>query len=357
MRILIKKNKFVFFVLFAFNLMIAIAAYLLLPERYFVDANYIVSGTIGNTESIGSYGFTIGFYKYTFLKNLHYSAIGLIQFSILLYILYRIGLPADFHKLTVKNGLIYISFFMLAIFVSMPSKEFITFLFVATIPFLYQSTTIPSKYKIVLSMAMFVIFGLIFRIYFILIPIIAYGMYLISFVKFKNKIVATFFFGILISIFLSFSHGMIKGEFLSETSREAVNVYRKDMAVNSMIVSPVKTDVWYGESIGILYGFFSVNLPFIEGIKHILSPQIVAFIIWQLLLFYILLVRFLRCLKNRKERKFELWAILIIFAYFIIQGVFEPDLGTATRHKIGFLPLIYFILYYDYLREKPLKNS
>jgi hypothetical protein len=351
MAIVIKENKLFFYGLFFVNLIISILAFAVLPERFFNDANYIVLPALHGKEEIGSYGFTIAFYKYTFLSYLHYSVVALIQYSVLIFALYKIGLPPNFHIINAKNLIIHISFFMLAIFVSMPSKEFITFLFVVTIPYLYQSK-IPSKYKILSSMLFLVVFGLVFRIYFILIPIIAVGMYLISFIKFKNKILATFFYGILIAVFLSLAHGLIKGEFLSESSREAVNIYRKGMDVNSMIISPVKTDVWYGETIGIFFGFFSVNLPVIEGIKHILSPQIVSFIIWQLALFYILIVRYNRCLKNRIEKKNELWAILIIFAYFIVQGIFEPDLGTATRHKIAFLPLIYYIFYYDYIGKK-----
>jgi len=356
MGIIIKKNKLAFWVIFFINLIISALAFAVLPERFFNDAKYIITPSLHGSESIGSYGFTIAFYKATYLSKLHFSLVALIQYPILLYTLYKIGLPPNFHKINARNLIIYLGFFMLAIFVSMPSKEFITFLFVSTIVFLYQSN-VAAKYKVGLSMLFLVVFGLLFRIYFVLVPIIAIGMYWVSFIQFKNRILATFFYGILISVLLSLSYGVVKGEFLSQTSRESVNVDRKGMDVNSMIISPVKTDVWYGETVGIFYGFLSVNLPFIEGVKHILSPQIVAFIIWQLMLFYILIVRYIRCLKDRKDRKYELWAILIVFAYFIVQGVFEPDLGTATRHKVAFLPLIYYIFYYDYLRKKPLQNS
>ncbi len=118
-----------------------------------------------------------------------------------------------------------------------------------------------------------------------------------------------------------------------------------------MIVSPVKTDTWYGETVGIVYGFFTVNVP-LNGLKHIFSPQIIVFIIWQILLFYILFVRFSKCLKDRKKYRYELWILLILFSYFIVQGVFEPDLGTAIRHKIGIFPLIYFALYYEHFRKE-----
>jgi len=103
---------------------------------------------------------------------------------------------------------------------------------------------------------------------------------------------------------------------------------------NSMISSLVKPETWYGETIGILYGFVSINIP-VNGLKHLLSPQIIAFVIWDIFLFCILLVFFSGCLKNRKKYKYELWILLISFSYFIVQGIFKSDLGTAIRHKMG----------------------
>ena len=352
MNLLIKKSKFIFLCLSTLTLLVSVLAFFVLPERFFVDAKYITQQHLHGNEEIGSYGFTIAFYNNTFLSDLPFPVIAIIQFPILIYILYKIGIPKNFHHFNIKNGLVYLSFFMLAIFVSMPSKEFITFIFISSIPFLFQSK-VENKYKVLSSIVFFIMFGFVFRIYFVIIPILAIGMYLISFINFKNKLLATFFYGISIAVFISLTHGMIKGVFISEMSREVVNSYRKAAEVNSMIISPVKTDVWYGETIGIFYGFFSVNLPLIEGIKHILSPQIIAFIIWQLLVFYILCIRYLRCVKNKSYNQLELWSILFVFAFFIVQGIFEPDLGTATRHKIGFLPLIYYIFYYDYFRKVP----
>lgn len=348
----IRKNKAGFLLLFTINLLVAVSAFYILPARFFNDATIIAFDKGNEIGYWGSYPLTILFYKVTGLRYLPFPLIALIQYPILIYILYKIGVPSNFDKINVKNILVYLGFFMIAVFMSMPSKEFITFLYLSLIVFLFNDNRIPFKKSLYLSMFLLTLFGALYRPYFVLIPIIAIVMYGVSFVNFKNKTVTTIFYGLIMAIFLSLSYGLFKGQYLSESSREVVNMDRLNSSdANSIIMSPIKPDTWYGETIGILYGFVSVNIP-LNGLKHLLSPQIIAFIIWQLLLFYILLVRFSRHLKNREVNKKELWILLILFSYFIVQGVFEPDLGTAIRHKIGVFPLIYYALYYEYFRKE-----
>jgi hypothetical protein len=352
MRVFIKKNIATFIGLFIINLFVAVFAFYLLPKRFFYDAALIAFDKGNEIGFLGSYPLTILFYKVTGLRYLPFPIIALIQYPILIYTLYKIGVPGNFDKINVKNILAYLGFFMMAIFMSMPSKEFITFLYLALIVFLYRNDSISFWKSIVLSMFLLALFGVLYRPYFLLIPIIAFAMYAASFIKFKNKTVTTIFYGLIMAVFLSLSYGLLIGQYLSESSREVVNMDRMNSAdANSMISSPVKPDTWYGETIGILYGFVSVNIP-VNGLKHFLSPQIIAFVIWELLLFYILLVRLSRCLKNREKYKYELWVLLILFSYSIVQGVFEPDLGTAIRHKMGVFPLIYYALYYEYFRKE-----
>jgi hypothetical protein len=347
MRLVIKKNKAAFLLLFAINLLIALVAFYVLPKRFFYDAAIIAYDKGNEIGYFGSYPLTILFYKITGLRYLPFPLIALIQFPFLVFILYKIGIPKQFQIVNIKNSLVYLGFFMMAIFMSMPSKEFLTFMYLSLVIFIIQNEKITYKQSVFLSIVLLFVFGAFYRPYFVLIPLIAIGMYSVSFVNFKNKTIITIFYGVLIAVFLSLSYGLVKGKFLSESSREVVNNGRTvAQDANSMIVSPLKPDTWYGETVGIIYGFFSVNIP-INGLKHLLSPQILAFIVWQLFLFYILLVRFSKCLKDRKKYRYEIAVLCVLFAYFIIQGVFEPDLGTAIRHKIGVFPLIYYALYYE----------
>lgn len=352
MSILIKKNSAAFLLIALANLVIAFAGYFVLPPRFFYDSAIIIYDKLNEIGYFGSYPLTILFYKITGLRYLPFPVIALVQFPILMYVLYKIGIPDNFEKINIKNILIYLAILMIAIFISMPSKEFITYLYVAPIVFMCKNKQFTLKKTATLSILLLIVFGAIYRPYFALIPVVAGGMYLISFVNFKNKTVTTLFYGLIIAFLLSLSYGILKGEYFSEMSREFVNKSRIGSAdANSIIISPVKPDTWYGEIVAIFYGFFTVNIP-VNGLKHILSPQIIVFIIWQLLLFYILLVRFSKCLKEKKKYQYELFILLIIFSFFILQGVFEPDLGSAIKHKIGIFPLIYFALYYDRFRKE-----
>ncbi|UOX34937.1 hypothetical protein LXD69_05350 [Flavobacterium sediminilitoris] len=176
-------------------------------------------------------------------------------------------------------------------------------------------------------------------------------MNLLTKVNVKNKVASSFLAGLTIMIFMSISYGIVKGKHFSQQTREELNEERGMIDSNSILKSPIEPNTWYGEAVSIVYGFFSVNLP-INGLKHFLKPQILVFIVWQFFLFYILLVRFYSLIKHKKELSTEYWLMLFLFAYFIIQGVFEPDLGSAVRHKIGVFPLIYYLLYYENFRKE-----
>ena len=348
----IKNSTAVFIALFIANLLVSVVAFYILPKKFFYDATVIALDRGNEIGFIGSYPLTILFYKITGLRYLPFPIIGLIQFPILMFVLYKIGIPDNFGKLNVKNVIVYLGMFMMAIFMSMPSKEFITYLFISIIVFLFLNEKKSFHKTLFTALFLLAVFGIFYRPYFFLIPIIALVMYGSLLINFKNKIITTVFYGLLVAVILSLCYGIVTGHYFSEISREVVNSGRIGSTdANSSIIPPIKPDTWYGETVGILYGFFSVNIP-INGFKYIFSPQILLFVIWQLFLFYILLVRFSGCIRERENYKRELWVLLILIAFFIVQGIFEPDLGSAVRHKIGVFPLIYYALYYEHFRKK-----
>lgn len=345
-------NKFTFFLIAFTGLFISAIVYFILPSRFFFDTHIYINDPGNEIGFIGSYPLTILFYNITGLKYLHFSLIGIIQFTLLTVVLYKIGIPQKFGYISIKNILVYFAFFMMAIFISMPTKEFINFVFVGAIVLLFQHRKYSFTKTIWIESILFVLYGFVFRQYYVFLAILPVVMYVISGVKIRNKRLLTITSGLVVIIFLSLSYGMVKGQFMSEEIRYGVNSGRMESKnANSMISSPVKPDTWYGESIGILYGFFSVNLP-LNGLKHLKSPHILVFVFWQLIMFGILFWRFRHCFKDGRKNNYELWQFFILFSFFIVQGVFEPDMGSAIRHKIGIFPLIYYLFYYEEFRKK-----
>ena len=352
MRLTLQKNKLTFLVLFIISIFIACIGELVLPEKFFYDAQTIVFDYGNEAGFKGSYPIAMTFYKYTQLGKLPFNVVGVIQLCFYYFILYKIGIPKDFHVLSIKNIVMYLAFFMIAIFIAMPSKEFITFLYVSQIVFLFQSRKIGFDISLLYSFFSLVLFGVFFRSYFALIPFISIILFYFSKIKYPNRTLAILSVSILIIVIFSGLHYIVKGDFFSDLARNLVNDLKKGSSdANSMLIPPLETTGVFSEFINTFYSFFSVNFPIVEY-KHLLSPRIVMFIIWQILFTIILVVRFSWAIKDQKKNNRVLWVFYFLFSYLAIQSVFEPDLGSAVRHKIGILPLIYFVFYYDSFSKK-----
>ncbi len=345
-------NKIQFYILVVLSLLLGVIFPFVLPDRFFLDAGLIVEDPGNEKGWIGSYPLTMLFYAVTRLGQLPYSLVALIQLPIL-YLCFRlIGIPDKFQLFTIKNILVYLSFIMIAVFIGQPSKEFFTFLFMGLIVLIFQPKELSLGVCLLISFSLFVVFGAVFRPYFAFIPIISIGIFLITRIKFTNRWILGIVTGMAVIVLLSFSHNLVKGSFFSEMSREALNLERMDKEdADTMIVSPIPPTNIFGEAFATVYGFISVNLP-INGLKFFYKPQVVAFVFWQLLLTWILFVRFGYLLKDYTYRKKEFWLMLFLLSYLVIQAIFEPDLGSAVRHKIGVFPLFYFLLYYDEFKRK-----
>lgn len=342
------KSHFYFYVFFFLGLIVALIAYQTLPEKYFLDASTIISNPDYFNGIIGSYPFTIWFYKVTGLRNLNFIIIAIIQYPILIYLFYKIGIPKDLHKVKFKNLIILTLFLMSAIYVSVPSKEFINFIYIYCIVYLVKNRTFGYFKTMLITSLLLLFFAFFFRQYYAIVVVIGLAMYLGGLIKFKSYKTASIVYGLVLLIGISLSYGLIKGKFISEETRAYVVNYQDS---NTMIIPPIHPDTWYGETISILHGFFSVNIP-LNGLKYLLSPQVIIFVFWQLVFFILLLKIYGRILKEGKQKNYELWLCYILFSYFIVQGVFEPDLGSALRHKASVFPIIYYLLNYEYFRKK-----
>ncbi|MAW96010.1 MULTISPECIES: hypothetical protein [unclassified Leeuwenhoekiella] len=345
------RSKATFLAIAVLTVILGVLATYYLPVRFFYDAQTIINDYDNEKGFVGSYPVTMSFYEYTGLGSLPFPLVAFIQLIMLLWVIYKIGIPEHFASLNLRNILVYTMILMLAFYISMPSKEFLTFLFIGLIVGIFQKKRFSVTTTISMVFLLLIAFGLWFRLYYAILPVLTLMIFYASRIKIKQQVLAGLVTGFVVMIFISLSYGFLKGEFLSESTREALNAERLGkLATNSVINSPVKPDTWYGESFSILYGFISVNIP-VNGLRHILKPQILLFIAWQLLFTLYLFWLFKNALKSKRKNSLEIWIFSLVFSYFILQGVFEPDLGSAVKHKIGILPLLYYILYYDDFRK------
>jgi len=346
----IAENKYVFILICFVSIFIGIVSSFVLPSKFFFDAQIIVEDPFHEIGWLGgSYPFTISFYHLFGLNRLPYFVVALIQLPILCYILSKIGVPKNFHRLTVRNVFLYISFLLLGVFIGQPSKEFLSFLIISGVVFIIQSNRIKFDVKLVSVLLIFLIGGVLFRPYYLLVPFLLCGMWFIGIGSNKPfKGINMLFSGVLILFGFSFVFYFLKGDFLSEVYREQINDLRRgEEYAQSIISSPVRPVSFITEAFSILYGIVSVNFP-ITNVKLLFKPQISAFIIWQLVLDWFLIKACYSTFKQMNQHKYntDVLVLLLCISFFLIQGIFEPDLGSAIRHKIGFFPILYYFIIY-----------
>jgi hypothetical protein len=350
----LSKNQILFLTIAFMSVVLGVFAHQILPDKYYYDALLIAMDPYNQKGFINSYPVAMTFYDIFLLNKLPYPLLAIFQLSIIFYCFYQLSIPKNFTKLYLSNILIWSALIALSIYISMPSKEFINILFIFLIAFILKSIQLRQKTKITIILVLFALFGLWFRIYFIMIPVLSVASFLVFRLKIKKKIITSIFVSLFAAIFMSLSYALVSGEYMSESTREELNEKRKGRQDSqTLILSPIKTNSPLGEAAGIIYGYFTVNLPFESIIKFYYKPQVILFSIWQILLFYILIIKFKKAREVSTSPYDErLWLFHIVFSYFVIQGVFEPDLGSSIRHKFGILPIIYQAIFYTRLYDK-----
>jgi hypothetical protein len=344
----ITKSNFIFYCFAFLGLIIAFSSSFLMPGKYFSDALIIINNSYDLRGITGSYPFTIFFYEITGLKYFPFPIVAIIQYPILIFLLLKIYNPNKFNVINIRNLLMYFSFFILGIYISMPSKEFLTFLFCFLLVIIIKKRTHIIRNRIIICLLL-IVFSIIFRSYFIIVLFLSILFSFLHQIRITNNLYSIHLKGILFVIFISLSYGVVKGSYISNTYKTELNKERlKGSKIKeesrTAIIPPVSTDTWYGESLSILHGFIVVNFP----LKSIFSfsPQVVIFSLWQIVLFIYLFIKFNKKLKTPNISNIN-WAFYITFAFFLVQGLFEPDLGSSIKHKAGIFPLIYFILFYE----------
>lgn len=342
---LIKKEILLFFII---SILVTAASFVIpefLPDKYLFDAILIAEDPHNEKGKLGSYGMTMLIYDYLKLNRLTFGQVGAVQTFIVLFLIYKLGIPKNFHKLYLSNLVIIVLFLIIPVYLSMPSKEFINIIFIFIIIQLLRKSEHITFKSIFWIFMLFLAFAYFYRTYYALIPFVAIAVSIISRIKTKFKVFNIFFISIFACIMISLSYGIVRGEFISSSTREELNKLRlgRDDS-QTLIVSPIKTDTAIGEAVGIIHGYFSVNFP-LNGLKFYYKPQVLFFVVWQMLLILLIINNTLKESKHKRLTN-KAWVLFLLISYMAVQGIFEPDLGSSIRHKLGILPLIYEAIFY-----------
>ena len=115
-------NKIQFILLVGVCILFGLFFPSILPEKFYFDAKHIITDPYNEKGLLGSYPFTMFFYWVSGLGKLPFGLVALIQLPFLFLLLWIIGIPNKFVQFNIKNLFIYLSFFMVVIFICQPSK-------------------------------------------------------------------------------------------------------------------------------------------------------------------------------------------------------------------------------------------
>ena len=341
-----KKVFFGCFFLFIVSIVSKIIQYVFLSEKNFLDSAYILSLMKKNIEKSGAYYLSAEFYKKINIFNFS----TLLEWSVFLSLIATIFLIfLIIKRKSIKNIellFIYINLIMLNFYVFNLSKDFIQFL-IFLIIFAIVKLSITNNKKVFIITSLFILEGLTFRQYYLLIAyafIIVYWLLKLFINEKKSKKIN--FVRLIICAFILFLIPiyLLQNFFPLEFNR-IINV--RDALTNSLnanteIVNLIKGNNFLVFSINYFINGLRIFFPlelFVKGVKYI------PFIIFQLWLTSIIV-------KNvQKISKENILFLSIVLAYFIGSISYEPDFGSVIRHE-STLFLFYYSLNTYYYSKK-----
>ncbi|RYN12184.1 hypothetical protein PG2006B_1475 [Bifidobacterium animalis subsp. animalis] len=315
---------------------------LILPDKYFYDANRVNSmvlkdGRIQAWE--GSYAVTANVFRALNFADLTTVTewgilIGLIGTIIVALFL------LDSRELSLLDEIFWLmSVVLLNIYTLNICKDAIQFIFFVCMLIVILVRGMPTSLKLGLLLCLLIIDGLEFRSYYILIAvffILFYGLV----VFLKPKTTASFIvMGLIVSVlFLLAIYVLLPSQYsMLSTARSGVNIMREnDEAAQSMMNNLIP-----GSSLGVLiinFPIYIVRLLFpIE--MAIRGPLYILFFIYQLLLDYYLFLTLQALFANFSVNKSTIMLVSLYIAFVVTCSFFEPDFGSWLRHEITAFPI------------------
>lgn len=292
----------------------------ILPNNFFSDSMTIRS-LIGSNNIIfnpsDSYASTASFYKLIgFRPNTPHFFESLLSTVILSFFLYLLVRKEHFLVLSLTNfATLCITILFYLCFFSVISKDLIAFTLILIAFYFYRS---PQFF--VLFLSSIIIYGLLFRIYWLLIiPLVFVIYYLMNGQHYIFIIIYIMIFVVIIS----YIYYRLNGTYISFLRYETHTVLSANTNINNLFPG---TNLFY-DVLNSLNTFGNLIIP-LDGLG---SSAEIAYYVWT---YYVLYLCF-DSIKHDNNHNNNL-VVACFVSFLVIQGLFEPDMGSALRHQLIF---------------------
>lgn len=310
----------------------------LFPYKYFFDNETIRNVMTGEITADSSYTNVARVYSAlgfdgdaSYVIEESVSAIIFIITSTLLFIRF----PKFFRSVTgLSMFVVWIIFY--AAYLSQMGKDQIAFLVVIFPAFVLLNN---SSHSIEVFFVSTLLYAWFFRSYWFLIvgmTILSYFFVRKSTLNNRKKVkmlVFSIFFEVVVILVV---YRGIYGDSLLNI-RYNINLGRQGAsAIQSMIPSLLSNNNIFSEIINVGYTLLVMTLPI-----HLTSISQISYYLWLYMIVFIVVRSMKRSVHQGQRTQYYL---LFLISFFVIQSLFEPDLGSCLRHETILFPLVVQIM-------------
>lgn len=339
LRKLIGSNALIFIgFLFAFGVIASMYMRDVLPAKYFYDDNRMRGLFDSEYWLLFESGInTVAVYD---LLGYSYSSstflVGLFGISVGYLSLHLVLIKSPLAKLDIPFALFFgMLFTFLVIFYGQLSKE-VVLTIITTCCFLLAT----NSRGIIVGLLVLCVYAIFFRMYWFLVI----GVTIINYIFLSKLVSMRKYILLLITLLLtmSFVVHQTQGIFLSDirNNMNRVSIGSPDVVTiifNLFPTSNIGSDVLNG-LISTVRLKIPIELILLGNIKYLAT---IAFQLWLTSVVFLSVKKIFSSKKLKSPR--YIFSLSIIIAYWLIQGFFEPDFGTALRHQFALLPFFVFL--------------
>lgn len=316
----LKDSTIVISIVISIYFVVSIFVERILPTNLFVDSQTIRS--VMNNSNLkfnpnDSYSSAAAFYRIIGFNSSTPHFFESLLSTLVLIIFFRLLLNKEqFIVLSVPNMVvIVVTMFFYLCFFSVMSKDLIAFFILILTCFFYDK----KRFFFVLMTGV-LIYGMLFRSYWLItVPLTL----MVNFAFKKNNYLLIFLGMVLYVLLVSYCYFLFTGNYISALRDQTHMVLSANTNINNLFL-PINIVYDYLNSLNTMLNLF---IP-LDGLG---SPSEIIYYLWTYYCLYLCLsvVR-----KKHQNKSSNLNLVAFFLSFIIVQGLFEPDMGSALRHQL-----------------------